>query len=283
MKISNLSICIREIIHPFVLKQMEKKYIKKYKPIIIGNSIDEIINMVEGKPILFLANHSNSYDIPIALNAIKEHCYVMYAKQPTEIIDKIGLWLNGVNLVDRKDKNSKKEAKEREIELLKNNKHNLKFPEATWNREKKGNKLMLEMAWSFVEESRNTGCAIVTFIMDYKEDECRIKFNKPFIVSAEMTNQEGYDKVMEDMCTARIELWERDPIIERKNVNIEELASYIDEWPKEYPKLDLEYEESVIRKNEHLTVDEVWELNSMTVEKEKNADNSSIDGENRKK
>lgn len=109
---SSFAIWLRTKIYPITMLLSTTKV--KYK-IIIENSYI----FAKDKPIIFACNHSAFPDIPIALKAVKRHCYTLIGKQNLAFVDKIFFFLAGAVWVDRKSKENSAYTKKRLIAYLK--------------------------------------------------------------------------------------------------------------------------------------------------------------------
>ena len=123
---SAFAIWLRMAFYPITMLLSRTKV--KYKIIVENNYV-----AAADKPIIFACNHSAFPDIPIALRAVKRHCYTLIGKQKLAFVDKIFFFLAGAVWVDRKNKEDSAFSKERIIAYLKKGKSILWFPEATWN------------------------------------------------------------------------------------------------------------------------------------------------------
>lgn len=94
---------------------------------------------------IYAFNHSCFLDIPISLEVIKRHCYILMGVQNLRIIDKLFLYMNGVVWVDRHNAKIRNDAARQMTELLKKGKSIIYFPEGTWNLHPA--KPMLPMYW----------------------------------------------------------------------------------------------------------------------------------------
>ncbi len=90
---STFAIWLRTMFYPITMLLSRTKV--KYK-IIVENDYIAPAN----KPIIFACNHSAFPDIPIALRAIKRHCYTLIGKQNLAFVDKIFFFLAGAVWVD---------------------------------------------------------------------------------------------------------------------------------------------------------------------------------------
>ena len=89
----------------------------------------------EGRPIIFAATHGFKEDVDNSLLTIGRHAYILVGslEQFFKTTDGILAWANGVILVDRTDKESRKASKEKMVHILKMGGNVLMFPEGTWN------------------------------------------------------------------------------------------------------------------------------------------------------
>ena len=197
-------------------------------------------------PAIFVVNHTNSHDIPVASEVIKKHHHVLLGKQPLEFVDKIAFWLNGVIWVDRKNKGSKAQAKEKMISVLENGTNLLMFPEGTWNRSP--NKTMLPLYWGVIDIAKESGAPIIPIILEYTPNVCYAKIGEPIYIQKNANKNTEINSLRNIMATLRYELWEAQPITHRSDLDNDYFKSILQSDVDEYPKLDLEYETSVVRK-----------------------------------
>lgn len=199
---------------------------------------------VSDKPIIFACNHSAFPDIPIALKAIKHHCYTLLGKQNLAFADKIFFFLSGVIWVDRKDKTDTLKTKQYIVEYLKKNKSVLWFPEATWNLT--DNLLMLPMRWGIIEVAQKARAQIIPIAIDYDKDKmlCRICFGEPF-VAENFTKQQGIIILRDDMATLRWDFISKREA-KRNEIDIHKEQKKIFQAVYDYPPLNWNYEKSCI-------------------------------------
>lgn len=256
---SKLVIKFKKSIHPFLLLLSKTKI--GYKVQRQNKLSAKILNLDSKRPIIFVCNHGTSYDIPIALGAIKKHTYVLMGKQSLEEIDEMFFNLNGAIWVDRKNKEDMASSKEAMKELLGKHKNILVFPEGTWNTDapKERGKLLLNMKWGIIEIAQQANALIVPMALDYDPDArvCKYKFGESIDVNG-LSKQEGIDTVRDRMATLRWDLFETRQVVERESIDIEKELQVYENYKKEYPKLNWEYEESIIFHPEP-TQDEVFE------------------------
>lgn len=252
---SKIKIRLKEAIHPFLLLLSKTKI--GYKVQRVNKLSAKVLNLDSKRPIIFVCNHGTSYDAPIALGAIKKHTFLLVGKQPLEKVDETFFNLNGTIFVDRKDKEDMKASKEAMIELLNKDKNILVYPEGSWNMT--DSNLMHEMKWGIIDIAKNSNALIVPLALDYDFDTrvCKYKFGEAIDVN-DLSLKEGIDTVRDRMATLRWDLFETKQVVERKNIDIEQERKKIMHSVEEYPKLDYEYEKSVLFHSEP-TPDEVFE------------------------
>ena len=229
---------IRKLLHPILLKAMPGR---RDFSIELLNSIPE----VQGNK-LFAINHSCVCDAPVSCESIKEHCYILVGKQSLELIDRIFFLLNGVIYVDRKNKENRKKSFDKMLKLLQSGKSIMIYPEGTWNMTP--SKPMLPLNWGIIELSKQTGVPIIPLVLEYHTDCCYAKFGKPIYIEKDMEKKEGIEQLEETMATLKWDIWEMFPVEERKDDLEVEFAKMMEKRVAVYPKFNLEYEMSVVRK-----------------------------------
>lgn len=228
---------IRKIIHPLLLKILpaqrtfELKLLNKC-PSVSGAKI-------------FAMNHSNCHDAPIAGESIKEHYFILAGKQRLELMDKIFFFLNGTIFVDRKNKNSKRKSVHKMTHLLRKGENILMYPEGTWNLT--SSKPMLPLYWGIVDLAKSADTPIIPVVAEYHQKCCYVKFGQPLYMGKKIDKQQGINLVSDVLATLKWEIWEMFPVEKRVNQLEKEFEEMIQKRIDEYPKLDVEYEKSVIR------------------------------------
>lgn len=194
---------------------------------------------------IYAFNHSCSLDAPIAFNLIKRHCYIVVGVQNLNPVDRSFFVMNGVVWVDRHDAGSRNNAAMQMCSLLKAGKSIVYFPEGTWNLHPA--KPMLPMYWGGVNIARGTKCPIVPVCIEYYGKNACVRFGSPITVQANDDKQIKFEELTEAFSTLKWEIWERFPTVRRETLDVD--------WEQEvkkrlaaYPKLDYQYERSVIRK-----------------------------------
>lgn len=227
----------REIIHPVLLREMPKR--RNFKLEILNDQPQTPKNRI------YVMNHSSMHDMPIASEAIKEHYFVLVGKQPLYLADKFFFWLNGVIYIDRKSKQSKKRGFYKMLEILRKGNNLLIYPEGTWNTTP--SRPLIPLNWGVVELAKKAEVPIVPLVAEYYPDCCYVKFGNLLYMHDGVSKENGIQQVEETMATLKWDIWELLPVVKRTEGMQREFQQMIEERIKEYPKLDIEYEKSVIR------------------------------------
>lgn len=235
---SALAIWVRTVLYPITMLLSRTKV--KYRIIIENKYIP-----AADKPIIFACNHSAFPDIPIALRAVKRHCYTLIGKQNLAFVDKIFFFLTGAVWVDRKSKESSALAKESVVAYLKKGKPILWFPEATWNLA--DNLLMLPMRWGIIEVAQRANAQIIPMVLDYDRAQkiCRVRFGEALNAEAFTSKQQGIITLRDAMATLRWDFISRNQA-NRANLDLEKERNAVLQVVRDYPPLDWSYEESCI-------------------------------------
>lgn len=88
------------------------------------------------RPVIYAATHGLKDDIAIGLASCNRHSYVLFASLPDFFgtFDGPALWLNGVILIDRKNKESRKSAIPKMKKVIEKGADILMYPEGTLNK-----------------------------------------------------------------------------------------------------------------------------------------------------
>lgn len=228
---------IRRWLHPLLLKSMPGR---RDFPIKELNAMPD----VPGNKI-FVINHSSIHDVPVTSEVIKEHFYLLVARQSLELLDRMFFFLNGVVYVDRKNKHSKRKATRRMLKILQVGKNLLLFPEGTWNMTP--GKPMLPLNWGVIDWAKKTGVPIIPLILEYRPECCYTKYGEAIYIGQEMDKKAGIELLEDAMATLKWDIWEMFSIERRSDHMKEEFEQMIQQRINAYPKFDLEYELSVVR------------------------------------
>lgn len=147
--------------------------------------------------------------------------------------------------IDRKNKKSKRRGFQKMLRILKNGNNLLIYPEGTWNMTP--SKPLLPLNWGVIELAKETGVPIIPMVAEYHPDCCYVKFGEPIYIDGETGKKEGIQQVEDAMATLKWDIWEMFSIEKRKEQMKEEFEFMIQQRIAKYPKLNLEYELSLIR------------------------------------
>ena len=237
----DLADACRKAIHPLLLKAMPGR---RNFPIKVLNSMPEI----EGNK-LFAINHSCINDMPVVSEVVIEHVYPLVGKQRLELIDRIFFFLNGVVFVDRKSKKNKGKSLRRMLKILREGKNLAIFPEGTWNMTP--SKSVLPLNWGIIELAKQTGVPIIPLILEYHPDCCYAKYGDAIYIDTNADKLKEIEKLEDAMATLKWDIWEMFPVVTRTDEMKEEFEQMIQQRIDAYPKLDVEYELSVVRGREN--------------------------------
>lgn len=199
-----------EVVNPEMLDFLDEKYFSK------------------GEPVNFVANHTNSHDIPLAGKALKEHFYVVIAKEGLTLVQKVGFFLNGPIWIWRKSKKSRQNAQEKIILAQENGYSTLTFFEASWN--DKEEKYMNRPFNGPVNASKRTGTDIIPFILLYLDGKCYAKIGYPYVVDKDKSSREQSDDLRDIMATMMVEFLEEKTDFYPCQTLINKIGYIADNW-----------------------------------------------------
>lgn len=143
----------KELIHPLLMKVLTSK---------VTGDLNIKGNFPDSGNYLIVANHMCIEDIPTLAQAVKEHFYLLVSDEDKYTLDGLGLSLNGVIWVHRTDKESRKQASEKIVNILKSGKNFAMYPEATWNLSP--NLLILPMNYGCIRIALSSNVPIVPVV-----------------------------------------------------------------------------------------------------------------------
>ena len=161
------------------------------------------------KPKIYACTHIGGNDIQRTFEAIKEHAYLFLGDPKELYVDITGLLLrlNGVIAMDSFDKEDRRIAYQRSVELLDNNGNLLIYPEGAWNISR--NKPVMKLFPGVAKMAKETGADIIPVAIE--------QYGNDFFVNIgnNMEYKSGYssniDGVTEDlrtnMATLKYDIW----------------------------------------------------------------------------
>jgi len=193
----------------------------KYKMKVVDNK-----KVADGRPIIFSATHGFRDDILFTMRAIKAHGYILFGNihQLYHSYEGIAIWLNGVVVVDRTDKESRHASREKMKYVLRLRGNLIVYPEGTWN--KSDNLLVLHLFGGIYDVAKETGALVVPVATHLEGKHVYVSVGETFDIAV-YEKTEGLAVLRDEMATLKWELMERYSRVTRK-----ELLK--DKTPEEY-------------------------------------------------
>ena len=208
--------------------------------------VEQNCHLLPDKPVIYAVNHFCFADTPIMGCITPKRSYILLGKQRLGFSDWLYFMLNGVIFVDRKDKEDMAASKMAMAAYLNKGCSIIMFPEGTWNLTE--NQPILPMKWGIIDIAKETGAQIIPTILKYdrKQKKCFVQFEKPKVFSAEDGKADAINDLRDAMATVCWDLWERNGIFSRKDLDIDAERKKLFYSVEEYPTIDWEYENSCI-------------------------------------
>lgn len=194
---------------------------------------------------IYAVNHSCKWDSQYMIEIAEKFFWLLAGKQRLKIVDRIAFIINGVIWVDRKDKQSKSESKEKMYKLLNKDESLCIFPEGTWNLTP--SKPVLPLYWGCVELAQASGKPILPICLEYKSNICFVKFGELMYVDKNANKYIIIECLKGIFASLKWEIWEKFPIESRKNIESDYWEKEKQRRLNEYKLLNYEYEMSCIR------------------------------------
>ena len=244
----NMNKDFRETIHPVLMAGL--KAVEKTK-IVYTNDMN--MNGYSG-PLIYSPNHSNVHDFPMICRIVGEHVYVLVGNDiENGAFNTFMLNLNGVIFVDRKNKDSCRQAKEKIINLLDDDKRVVMFPEGSWNLDSV--KLLHDFKWGIIDIAKKAQAPIMPIGMKYNiNDSCYVRFGDLIYVGKDDDLFEKKEELHASMSTLIWDIINSVPMKSRAT-DYEEIRKsyedYVAKCLKEFP-YDIEYERTLIYNDQPL-------------------------------
>ena len=232
----------RERIHPVMMTGLN---VVEKTPIVFTNKMD--LNGYDGS-LIYSPNHSNVHDFPMISRVLGEHVYVLVGNDiDNGIFNTLMLKLNGVVFVDRKNKDSCRQAKEKIINLLDDGKKVVMFPEGSWNLDSV--KLIHDFKWGIIDIAKKASVPIMPIGMKYNiNDKCYVRFGNLIYVNKNDDLLEKKEELHAAMSTLVWDIINSVPMKCRATDYYEIKDSYdkyVEKCLKEFP-YDIEYERTLL-------------------------------------
>lgn len=209
--ISKTGVKIRKKINP-IIKAIApsflggKQIIENRKQLIDPKSTEEDEKVViPNRPVIWVANHGFKDDILASVLAAERNAYIVMGSLPQiyNTFDGITAWLNGVVMVNRKVKESKKATLPKSAQAMEYGTDILIFPEGVWN--KSPNELLLDF-WPGVYRLAKQQNALVVPLVHYSEDSTDKKSTIHTVIDdpidiTQMSEKEGLELLRDKMAT----------------------------------------------------------------------------------
>lgn len=196
----------------------------KEKITIIGDKHNKESN----NPRIYACTHIGGNDIQRTLQVIKEPAYLMLG-DPGILYKKIiykGLEMNGVIPLETTDKEDRKIAYSRAIELLNKGGNLLIYPEGAWN--VSPNLLVMKIFTGTVRMAKETGAEIIPIAMEQYGDNFyfNIGSNYTIPVDSSKSDKELTDELRDKLVTLKWEIMEQQPTLSREDIS----HNYLEEF-----------------------------------------------------
>ncbi|MCL2188925.1 MAG: 1-acyl-sn-glycerol-3-phosphate acyltransferase [Defluviitaleaceae bacterium] len=201
-----------------------------------------------GKPTIYAATHVIYNDVPIFLAHLPQHAYLLlaiesYENSPSRL-EHFVLWLYGVIIVRRDNKESRKTAFEKMVRVIKNNGSILLFPEGLINFSP--NMLIQPINWGAVKLASATGANLVPAAINETETTHQIIIDEPFNYTDYTDLQQATTGLRDVMATLIYELIKMTTQINRTEVTDEMWLSHIHKQYKHRKVFDQGLEETFL-------------------------------------
>lgn len=238
--ISKEGIFVRHLISP-LLRNVVAPMTSKNKYIVEKNK-----SLPKDRPIIFAATHGLKDDIAIGLCAAGRHTYLLFASLPDfyGTFDGPSLWLNGVMLLDRKDKESRKAAKEKMKYAMSLGVDILMYPEGTLN--KTENLIVQKLFPGIYDVAIECNALIVPIAIIQEGKNIYAKACDTFDI-CQYDRQEGLNILRDLMASAKYELMEKYSKVSRVQIGNAKIywKSFLDDLVNQMlPFYDYEIENS---------------------------------------
>lgn len=195
----------RRLIHPTLLKVL--KSTRKHNLRIVNEQPDV-------EQAIYVVNHYDVNDIPVALESIGKHTYVLISNEDRFTPGGFMLSLNGAVWFKRTKKKSRQKAAKKVLKHLAKGHRVLVYPEATWNLSP--NLLMLPMNYGVIGFSQDTNVPLFSIGTYDNDNNYNVKFGELFYPKNDKI--EEIKKLRDALATIRFELMSEFPITKRADI-----------------------------------------------------------------
>lgn len=174
---------LRKKISPLVKKiansmlSNEQIFENRYKLVDSDSELEDKGIVLPNEPVIWASNHGFADDITATVVSTYRHAYLLLASLPQFFgtSDGLSAWLNGVILMNRKVKDSKKATIDKAKYAMNLGSDVIIFPEGVWN--KTPNSLLLDFWPGIYRLSKETGAKVVPVVHYIRDCEHKINDN----------------------------------------------------------------------------------------------------------
>lgn len=169
------------------------------------------------RPVIFAATHGFRDDIAFTVKTIGTHAYILYGSIPDFYcsMDGYALWLNGVVIVDRKNKDSRKASVAKMERVLDLGTNLIIYPEGVWN--KTPNLIVQKLYPGIYDVAKSKKALIMPVATVLENGVCHAILDEAFDIT-KYDCKEGLAILRDKMATAKFELMEKYAHTERKEI-----------------------------------------------------------------
>lgn len=229
---------VRKALHPLIITAL---------PLVRNFNLTafSVVPLQKNESVIYVSNHSNMHDFPVAAEILKKHFYVLADDEPRGKLTGLGFEANGVVWVNRFDRSSRKKAFEEMLQLLEAGKNILIYPEGTWNLS--DNLPMLPLPWGVIQLAQKTGCAVVPITLEYPDmKNCFYSIGNEMYFGPDIDKQDAIIQLRDTMASMRWEYWASKGLHSRGEVSSQDRDSYVKHRIEEYPVFNYELEQTMI-------------------------------------
>lgn len=190
--------------------------LSKENIIIIGDNHTSVFD----KPKIFACTHIGGNDIQRAFQIIKQPAYLMLGDPGILYRMPIyqGLKLNGVIPLETSDREDRKIAYQKSIELLQNGGNLLIYPEGAWN--VTPNSIVMKTFTGTVRLAMETGAEIIPIGVEQYDNNFYFNIGKNYSIPIDSTESVSYynQELRDKLATLKWEIMELQPILERTSI-----------------------------------------------------------------
>ena len=179
-------------------------------------------------PTIYACSHIGGNDIQRALQVISKPAYLMFG-DPGIIYRKliyIGLKLNGVIPLETADREDRKIAYARSVELLQNGGNLLIFPEGAWNLSP--NLVIMKTYTGTVRMAQETGAEIVPIAMEQYGDTFYVNIGENYFIpkDSDKNSDEWNTELRSKLATLKWEIMEHQSSLKRSEIPNDYLRAF---------------------------------------------------------